>query len=75
MDLQKWGREKARARYGSEGMKKMAEGGAAKPPLPISLNPQDHLDKLKEVQEKAGASSFGTTSITINGKSATSKGK
>lgn len=32
---EKWGREKARERYGSEGMKKMADGGDI-PPLPIS---------------------------------------
>lgn len=27
MDTEKWGRSTARARYGSEGMKKMASGG------------------------------------------------
>ena len=36
----KWGREKARVRYGSEGMKKLAGGGGIKPSsLPITLPP------------------------------------
>lgn len=76
MDTEKWGRSKARERYGSEGMKKMADGGATKP---VSLDPQVHLDALKQAQENIAKAAgraptgMGQTSITINGKTATSK--
>jgi len=36
---EKWGREKARERYGSEGMKKFADGGEVAPKEPTKPSP------------------------------------